>query len=463
MRIGIAPAWALGLTLVFATGVAAQPPTPVSVVRLANGLNVLFAPDTSATTVDVAVWYPAGTRWEPAGKSGLTHLLEGLMFSGSRRFGTGDHGRLVSAAGGLANTFTTPDYSCFYETLPPSGLDLALQLEADRMASLTLDQRRIDAAKRQAMAARRASAGENSPIGRGLRELYGQAWAGHPYRWPASGGGDDLSRLTLLDVTTYWKSHYGPDQTLLTVVGRFDPAVAEAAVRRAFEGVARRGAPVKPAASVGGGPRRVTRATDAQVPLVLVGWRTPPDSSIDAVALDVLSRALGSGPTARLRRDLVDSRHVCLLTQCQLDSRHDGGLFYAMAAVNPEADTSEAETAVLDEVEKLAGEAIGDDELESAKRGAETEMLMSWQTARGLAQSLGAAQLDDGGWSAMSSRLDRLRRLSGADVSRAAARTFVPAKRSVVWLMPGAAQAAPRQPAKPRPTPARKPATGGKP
>ena len=459
MKTCMGPAVALALALMAAPGRAADLPAPVTELKLENGLTVLLAPDPAATTVDVAVWYRAGTRWERVGRTGITHLIEGLMFAGSSRFGSGEHRQRIAAAGGTLGTFTTPDYSCFYETVPPPALDLALVLEADRMASVTLTAATVEAARRQAIAARKASSAENAPVGQGLRALYALAWAGHPYRWPASGLTGDLPRITLADCIAFHRERYGPGNALVTVVGRFDPAVAEASVRRAFSGVARRPSlPTAPVATAAAGGR-ARRNSEAQVPLVFAGWRTPPDSSADGAALEVLARALGSGH--RLERELVQKQRLCLLTQGDLDSRREGGLLFAIAAARPGADTAAVESALLNEVEKLAGEPLQPEELEGAKRQAEAELLMGWQTTRGFAQSLGAARLLDGDVTILERRLAQLRALSAEDVSRVAARVLTPRNRALVWLMPGAAQAPGSPgPRAPRPAPVPTPKGG---
>src|SRR5262245_20850719 len=150
MRIRFAPA----LLVVAVTMSSMAPPdaahggvVPGTVERysLDNGLQVVLASDPAAATVDVAVWYDAGTRLEPAGRTGVAHLFEHLMFRGSSRFGIGEHARRITATGGTFGAFTAPDFCSFFDTVPASGLETALELEADRMTGLVIDARRLDA------------------------------------------------------------------------------------------------------------------------------------------------------------------------------------------------------------------------------------------------------------------------------------------------------------------------------
>src|SRR5206468_3963155 len=120
-------------------------------VTLENGLLVLLEPDSERAAVDVAVWYRAGSTTEAAGRSGLTQLFGRLMYQGSGRFGPGEHARLLQADGGVLNAVTNPDFTCFYQTIPPEDLDLALELEADRMASLRIGKASLEAERRAAI------------------------------------------------------------------------------------------------------------------------------------------------------------------------------------------------------------------------------------------------------------------------------------------------------------------------
>ncbi|HEV2104664.1 MAG TPA: insulinase family protein, partial [Candidatus Eisenbacteria bacterium] len=153
---GPAPVLFALLALAAASAPAAAGPLAATRVTLRNGLRVVLAPDSLATAVDVAVWYPAGARWEPSGHAGVTRLVERLMFRGSAHVADGELRRRLTAAGGTVNTSATPDYSCFWETIPAPALGEALRDEADRMASLTAAPAALEE-ERRAMRADRAA------------------------------------------------------------------------------------------------------------------------------------------------------------------------------------------------------------------------------------------------------------------------------------------------------------------
>jgi zinc protease len=403
---------------------------------LRNGLRVILAPDSQATAVDVAVWYAAGTRYERDGASGITHLLERLMFQGSARVGPGEHARRIQAEGGSVNTLTTADLSCFFETVPREALPLALELEAERMGSLLLSREKLEAERAALHEERRTSPDRRGP-GLALQQLYATAFAGHPYRWPLSGAEADLDRIGLKDCQDYYRVRYGPDRALLTVVGSFDPDEALRAVRADFERLPRRGGAAPRATAVPSqtAERRAGGTTDLPMPLLLVGWRTPPGADRDTPALVLLSRVLTGGPSARLPRALVSERPGCRFVQGGFDSRQDGGLLYVMAVLAPEADSAQVERDLLAEVERLAREPMSGQELDRVRNPVETGAWFGRQTARGRAQALGLARLVDGEPDE-AARLARLHALTPADLAQAAQRTFTTANRSVVWMTP---------------------------
>jgi predicted Zn-dependent peptidase len=416
---------------------AVAPAADVRLVTLKNGMRLLLAPDTAANAVDVAVWYRAGTVHERAGITGISHLFEHLMFSGSEHYGPQEHNRLVQAEGGLANAYTSPDYACYYQTIPPSALELVLKLEADRIGSLKLTDAALEAEKRVVREEKRWRA-EALPLGSALEGLGRLAWPAHPYRWPVLGLDEDLARISLADCQAYYLDHYAPNNATMTIVGRFDPDQALQAAKRWLEPLKRRrvasdAAPAEPAQKTG---QRAFERTDVPLGVVLAGWKAPGHADPDSPALGLLSRILTGGPASRLQRALTAEPLRCVLVQGALDARRDGGLLYALAALRPGTDSARVERVLVEEVEKLAREPVGDEELERVRRQEEIGTLLGWQTARGCAEALGSAQLLEGDWRAAALRLERVRQLTPADLQRAAARVLVAVGRNVLWVAP---------------------------
>ncbi|HEY2954411.1 MAG TPA: pitrilysin family protein [Candidatus Eisenbacteria bacterium] len=422
-----------------AASAAQDAPPAAQSVKLPNGLRVLLAPDSMAAAVDVAVCYRAGTLKELAGTTGITHLMERWMFRGSPHYGPGEHRRLVRAEGGIANTFTTPDASCFYETVPAEALELALKLEADRMGTLALTAEGLERERRAVHEETRQLARE-SPLGRGLLLLYATVFPGHPYGWPVTGRESDLDRITLAECEAFQKANYAPDNAVLTLTGRFDPVQALALVRRHFGALASHAAAAKPPAlPEQTSERRASARIEGEIPVLFVGWRAPGGGDRSSVALDVLSRLLATGSQSRLRQELLRSPAACLAVEGGFDARREASLLYATAIVRPDADSADVENRLLAESHKLAFLAADGPEVDRAKRETELALMMSWETVRARGQSLGIAAAAFGDSRLLEEQLRSLRELTPDDIQRIAAEVLKPERRSVVWLVPGAA------------------------
>jgi zinc protease len=443
---------------------AVAPAADVRLVMLKNGMRLLLAPDSTAVAVDVAVWYRAGTVHEHAGLSGITRLFEQLMFAGSERYGPQEHSRLVQAEGGSAGAHTTSDYACYYQTVPSGALELVLKLEADRIGSLKLTAAALETGKGVVRAEKRRRT-ETFPIGNAFVELGRLAWPAHPYRWPVIGLDEDLDRISLADCQAYYLDHFAPNNATVTIVGRFDPDQALQLAKRWLEPLQRRrvandAAPVEPAQKTG---RRAFERMEVPLGVVLAGWRAPGHADPDSPALSLLTRILTGGPGARLQRALTAEPLRCVLIQSALDDRRDAALFCAIAVLRPGTDSATVERALVEEVEKLALAPVGEEELDRARRQEEIGTLLEWQTVRGRAEALGSSQLVEGDWRAAARRLERVRRLTPADLQRAAARVLIAGGRNVLWIAPVNPPAAvPAESGSRRRGPASLPAGGGR-
>jgi zinc protease len=425
------------------------PPPPASVpgtierFTLKNGLRVVLCSDPQAAAADVAVWYDAGTRREKAGRTGVAHLFEHLMFRGSAHAAAGEHARRIEAAGGMFGAFTTADHACYYETVPAPALDLALELEADRMTGLLIDQNRLDAT-REGIRFERQQPTFTSPPVLGLQKLFAVAFPDHPYRAPLFGVEADLAKLTVADCRTWYKERFGPGRALLTVTGRFDPAAARATIEQRFGGLrSSSGGAVETAKLDFTAPgQRVTAKSRQPFRTLWVGWTLPGRTDPDLVPLALLGAALAHGQNSRLDRALVQVQEPrAVYVEGDVETRDDASLLFCMLAVAPNADSATVERELKTETEKIALESISEDELTHARNRLASELLFSWQTARGRALALGAAIAAGGSEQDAKTQLDRIRACSTADIRRVAERYVTTARRTTLWLLPDHAPA----------------------
>ncbi len=431
--------FALLLAALPALAHAADPFAAARATTLPNGLTVLLAPDSTAASIGLGIWVRAGSRIEPAGATGMTHLIERLMFMGTTRNGPGEYTRRVQAEGGTFGAFTTADETCFESTLPPAALETLLRLEADRFGGLLVTKPKLDLARRTVRDERRGRA-DQTAVGRVLRLLYATAYPGHPYRLPATGLEEDLDRITLAQVQAYRAARYVPGRMVVALAGRFEPAAALAAVKRTLGALPGKPAAVeRPAPQPTPGERRARMTGEASAAVMAIGWRSPGLADPDAPAMEVLGRVLTGGSTSRVQRLLIDAEHApCQFAQGSLDTRAEGGLLYLLASPTPLLDTTRAEREVVAAIEAAAREPVSDDELEAAKRQVEVDLLFAWQTPVGVERALGTSWIAGGDPHGPAARLERVRALTAADVQRVAARVLVPERRAVVWILPTA-------------------------
>lgn len=411
-------------------------------LTLRNGARVLLVPDPRAAAVSVSVWIETGVRYERPGILGISHLLEHLSARGIAPEGEAEVRRRIEALGGKTASFTTGDFTCFTHAVPPTALGLVLELEARRFA-VRPTQAMLDQDRTVTRDENRARARGN-PLEVPLQRLYATAFVAHPYRWPVLGDDADLARITLADCEEFLRNRYRTDQMLVTVVGDFDPDEALLQLRRHIEPIRRHGGRRAPTPSREPEPRAERRGTfggELPVPVLTVGWRVPAGGPDESAALELLSALLSGGRGARLPSHLADDQQTWLLMRTGRDRQREATLFWAAAVVRPGSDSAAVERRLVDEIEQLAGEPVGGEELDRARRQLEVAILLGRQSAADRGQAYGTAQMIAGDWRDAGRQLERLRALTPADLQQAASRTLSAARRTVVWVTAAAPEA----------------------
>jgi zinc protease len=405
--------------------------------RLANGLRVLSLSDPRAAVATFQVWYDTGSRNERPGITGISHLFEHLMFKGTEKVGPEEHSRMIQAVGGVQNAFTTWDVTAYWQALPPDQLDLAARLEADRMAKLAITAEHLKS-EREVVKEERRFRVDNSPIGRGAELLTSVAFDASPYAWPTVGWMRDLDAITLEDCKDYYAIHYAPDKAVVIIAGPSTHEENMKLVEKWFKGLKPgRPAPRVPIGEVPqSGERRATLETEVQLPFLVGGFKVPPDSSADSPVIEVISNLLSNGQSSRLYRKLVYEDQTALFAAGLALPRKDVGLFYAFAAVKPGVDRDSVEAVFFSEIERMAGDPVGDDELAKVKKQLEAQFVFGLEQVQDRATAVGNAALVFGDPAAAGRRLERLRAVSKDDIRRVAARYLTKENRTVVWVLP---------------------------
>ena len=340
---------------------------------LPNGLRLIVKEDHRAPTVVHQVWYRAGSMDEAPGVTGVAHVLEHMMFKGTRRHGPGEFSRLVAEAGGRENAFTSTDFTVYHEQVHRDRLPLAMRLEADRMVNLVVRPEEFAREIKVVMEERRLSY-EDRPRSLLYENLLATAFAAHPYKWPTIGWMQDLQNMSWEDAQSWYRRWYAPGNATVIVVGDVEPQQVLALARRYYGVLPRRTIPGRKALAEPAqrGIKRVTLKAAAELPYVRLGYKVPalrdPANDWEPFAISLIAEALGGNDAARFNQILVRERRIATSAEAdyELISRGPGMLFLSAAAAKGRSG-AELEDGMREIVARVAAEGVTAEELERAK------------------------------------------------------------------------------------------------
>src|SRR5688572_26698681 len=289
---------------------AARPATAVQPIEfeqetLPNGLRVIYSPLRQAPVVHVRVLYHVGSRDERPDRQGFAHMFEHMMFRGSAHVKPEEHMKLIGVVGGNSNAFTSFDQTVYVNTLPSNHLEMALYLEADRMASFKVSEDIYKTERK--VVAEEWRIRQNRPYGTMYENFLKNAFTKHSYRWTPIGNMDHLRAAEVAELQDFFNTYYLPNNAILVVAGDIDVARTRAMVKKYYGWIpagpkVERSIPREPEQAE---PRRVTVPDRVPLPAVLLGYHVPDYKSDDHYALSVLSTILSGGRSARLDKLLV--------------------------------------------------------------------------------------------------------------------------------------------------------------
>jgi len=411
---------------------------PVHERTLPNGLRVVVSPDPSVPNVTVNIWVGVGSRHESPGRTGFAHLFEHLMFQGSRNVASGEHFEALMGQGGRLNATTWFDRTNYFETVPKGALELALWLEADRHGHLldAVNQANLDN-QRDVVKEEKRQRYDNQPYGNALIDVYAATFPeGHPYHHPTIGSMEDLDAASLEDVHAFFRRHYAPDNTVLTLCGDVTPEDGFALAERYFGAIEpreeeRRG-PVEPLAPLTA-PVRVERREEVPNDRLHVAFRLPVDETPEFDAVSLALDALGGLASSRLVRRLVRKEQKALGVHATSWGFVDGvSLGFFVLDVADEADTEEVEAVLVEELERFAVEGPTEAEMDAALAQAERAWLSMLASQEERADALSHYASLHGDPGLVNTHLDRLRAVTPEQVREAASVWLRPESRAVV-------------------------------
>jgi len=410
---------------------------PINEYVLENGLKVLIVEDHKAPTATFQIWYRVGSRDEKSGKTGLSHLLEHMMFKGTKNHGPKTFSQTIKRAGGTDNAFTSRDYTGYFELLASDRISLPIALEADRMTNLILTKDPV-LSERDVVTEERRLRTEDDPQSSVFEEVMAATFKNHPYRRPVIGWMSDLGTLNPEDLLEHYRTYYAPNNAVIIVVGDVDQKQIMEKIRASFGSI-----PAGPSipAPVSGedeqrGERRVYVKKEAELPYIMTAYKVPNLSHEDGFALDVLGSILSDGKSSRLYRTLVYEQQIAISAWASYEGLYrDPFVFLTGATAAQGKKIEDVERALLEEIEKIKQALPSAQEVQRAKNQVEASFVMQQDSIYMQARTIGTFEMTVG-WKFIDIYLDGIRKVTPEDVSRAARKYLIDERKTTGILIP---------------------------
>ena len=398
----------------------------VTDVTLDNGMRVIVQEDHRAPVMVSQVWYRAGSMDEFNGTTGVAHVLEHMMFRGTKTVPPGEFSKRIAAAGGRENAFTNRDHTAYFQQMQKDRLELAMQLESDRMANLVIRDD-LFAKEMQVVMEERRLRTDDQPQSVVYEHLMAAAYQESPYRRPVIGWMDDLQHLTAQDARDWYTRWYVPNNATLVVAGDVKADDVIALAKRYFGVLPARALPTRkpqdePAQI---GEKRIVVKAPAKVPYLLMAWHAPVlrDWQKDTVpyALQILAGVLSGNDSARLQQSLVKTQQIAVSASAGYDDVSRGpGMFMIDATPAPGKSVDALEKAIRDQIGRLQRDGISEAELARVKAQVIAADVYQRDSLFYQAMQLGEYVTAGLPPEALAHRVDKLRAVSAKEVQAAA-------------------------------------------
>ncbi|ASF48154.1 M16 family metallopeptidase [Methylovulum psychrotolerans] len=429
--------------------VASQAAAPVAERVLGNGLKVLVKEDHRSPVVVSQVWYKVGSSYEPGGITGISHMLEHMMFKGTDKHPAGEFSRIIAENGGDENAFTGHDYTAYFQTMAASKLAVSFELEADRMRHLHL---LADELKKEleVVTEERRMRTEDNPQAKMSEQFMALAFTSSPYRNPIIGWPVDIANYQVEDLQAWYQRWYAPNNATLVVVGDVDTAQAFSLAEQYFGGLQPGELkPLKPQTeSPQLGVRRMTVKVPAKLPSVILGYKVPSlktaEHEWEAYALEVLAGVLDGGSSARLSKELVRGKQLAVSAGAGYNFSSRLADLFELEATPAEGKTVwELETELRSQVTRLQQEPIKPDELQRIKAQVLASAVYERDSNFYQAMQLGMLETVGLGWQKADEYVSKINQVTAEQVRDVARRYLVDDHLNVAYLDPQPINAAP--------------------
>ncbi|MES9902337.1 MAG: pitrilysin family protein [Sedimenticola sp.] len=417
-------------------------PATVHEFLLDNGLKVIVKEDHRAPIAAIQVWYKVGSSYEPDGVTGVSHVLEHMMFKGTNRHGAGEFSRIIAANGGDDNAMTSRDFTAYVQTLASDRLEVAFELEADRMRNLTLPADEFTKELEVVKEERRLRT-EDSPTALTYERFNALAYSALPYANPVIGWMSDLNNMQVEDLRDWYRRWYAPNNATLVVVG--DVQVDQ--VRRLAEGSfgLLKSEPVPRLKPLREPPQRgevrARVAVPAREPYLIMGYKTPvittAEEAWEPYALAMLSAVLDGGNSSRFSRDLVRGREIAVSAGASYSAfSRLSGLFILSGRPAKGHSMDELEQALRGEIERVKSELVSEEELQRVRTQVVAGEVYELDSVYYQAMQIGMLETVGLDWRLLDQYTDNIKRVTVEQVREVARRYLLDEELTVAILHP---------------------------
>ena len=400
-------------------------PPDIHSVTLDNGLEIIVWPDHDIPNVALYYFVRAGGRNEYPGITGLSHFFEHMMFNGTEDLEPGEFDRIMEAAGGHNNAYTSNDVTVYQDWFPRSALETVFELEAERLQNLSFDPEAVESERGVIVSERRTTV-DNNNISRLLEHMRATAYVAHPYQFPVIGWPSDIESWTQEDLENFYRTYYAPNNITMVLTGDVTPDEVLDLAEDYLEDLVSQDPPtgVRTIEPEQEGERRVVIETDAQTPMLHIAFHAGRAADPETLPMKLLLSILVDGDSSRLHRLLVEEEGIAISIGGFLFEGFDPGLVYFYATLPPGGDLDLLETRIIEELSRVAAEGISDTELTKARNIALADYWRSMATINGKAAGLGDAAVFHGGYEKLFDLPGQIEAVSADDLKAVAATVF---------------------------------------
>jgi len=410
--------------------------------QLENGMKVIVKQDRRAPIVVSQVWYKVGSSYEYGGITGVSHVLEHMMFKGTEHLAPGEFSRIIAANGGDENAFTGRDYTAYFQTLSNDRLEVSFKLEADRMRNLKLLPeeflKEVEVVKEE-----RRMRTEDKPTSLTYEQFLAGAYEASPYRTPVIGWMADLDALQVEDLQAWYRKWYAPNNATLVVVGDVDPKQVIALAKDYFgplkpERIDRPKPRTEPAQR---GLKRITVRAPARQPYLIIGFKTPvvgtSEQPWEPYALEMLAYVLDGGESARLSNNLIRGSQIAVDADASYNAFSRLSSMLVMDAIPaPDKSMEQLEAALMQEVDRFKQDLVSEEEMERVRNQVIAAKVFEKDSDFYQAMLIGQLETIGLDWRLADEYVEKLKQVTPEQIREVANKYLIDRNRSVAVLDP---------------------------